>query len=756
MSPQEPAGHSIVREDARAATEMPLEFRLHGRGGQGAVTGAKILAAVFADLGKSVQAFGEYAGERSGAPVRAYLRVGERSITSRNKVVRPDHLLVFDPSLLGDAAIAGLRPGGTLLVNTAGGTGELAERFAPFRIAAVDATSIARGHGIGTRSVVIVNTTMAGAFARAHDLPFEAVERAFLALGLEVNLPAAREAHDAVAIGGDPLDAAGFSDGSLGAPPRKVLPLIEHVVGPPTGLKTGLWRSQTPGYVTPLAPCSGACPAGNDVIAFVRALATEGESVAAEVLSRTNPLAAVCGRVCPAPCMDDCSRGTHDGAVHIRGIERWIADRVPVAVSEVAKVANPRRIAIVGGGPAGLSAAYAAARLGHEATIFEREPGLGGILRTGIPSYRLPREVLDSEIDAILRLGVEARCGVTFDSAALKDLAAGYDAVVIATGLQKLRALAVPGAELAGVEQGIAFLHRQSAGGDVGLRGHVVVLGGGNTALDCARSALRAGAERVTIAYRRTRQEMPAIALEVEEAVDEGVELLFQRQPVAVHGIGRVEAIELAEVDMGEPDESGRRSPVVSDRSARLECDAALLALGQFADHDLLPGGWTIEGGRVHSEGAPISVFVAGDLATGDGTVSHAIGDGRRAALRALDRLGADLRRHEGAASETTVAVDQLRLDYFEHLPAAIETHADPGERTKHYGEVNQGIDAPAEAARCISCGRCTHCDTCLVFCPDGVIRREGEGYEIDQDYCKGCGICVLECPRGCMEMKTK
>ncbi|MAE71298.1 MAG: hypothetical protein CME06_12630, partial [Gemmatimonadetes bacterium] len=419
------------------------------------------------------------------------------------------------------------------------------------------------------------------------------------------------------------------------------------------------------------------------------------------------------------------------------------------------KAAAARRIAIVGGGPAGLSAAYAVARLGHDATIFEREPSLGGILRTGIPSYRLPRDVLDAEVAAIVGLGVEARCGVTLDRAGMVDLAEGYDALVIATGLQKLRALATPGAELAGVEQGIAFLHRQSAGGDVGLRGHVLVLGGGNTALDCARSALRAGAERVTIAYRRTRKEMPAIALEVEEAVDEGVELLFQRQPVAVHGGGRVEAIELAEVEMGEPDESGRRRPVVSDRSARFECDAVLLALGQSADHALLPDGWTIEGGRVHREGSPISVFAAGDLATGDGTVSHAIGDGRRAALRALEGLGEDALRNRSAATETTVAVDQLRLDYFVHLPAAIETHADPVERTRHYGEVNQGIDAPAEAARCISCGRCTHCDTCLVFCPDGVIYRDGSGYEIDQEYCKGCGICVLECPRGCMEMKT-
>ncbi len=730
-----------------------MEVRLHGRGGQGAVTGAKVLASIYTHLGKSVQAFGDYAGERSGAPVRAYLRVADAPIENRNKVYAPDHLLVFDPSLLGDAALEGLAPGGSLLVNTPTSAAELAARCPAFRPATVDATAIARRHRIGTRSVVIVNTTLAGAFARVHDLPFDALQRAFEALGLLSNLDAAREAFEAVWMGDRPRRIAVSHAASSPAPRKTVLPLTEHVVGPPTGLRTGLWRSQTPRYRSPAAPCTGACPAGNDVIGFVRALATEGEAAAAEILARTTALPAVCGRVCPAPCATACNRIHHDGAVQIRALERWIADHTPAAPEAIEPAPDPRRIAIVGGGPAGLAAAHALARAGHRAIIFELEPGLGGVLRTGIPEYRLPRAVLEREIETLLGLGVEARCGEAVDAVRLAELAGEHDALILATGLQRLRGLDCPGSDLEGVEQGIRFLHRQNRGAGAALEGHVVVLGGGNTAFDCARSALRAGAERVTIAYRRTRAEMPAIAAEIDEAVEEGVVLLFQRQPLAFRGRERVAAIELAEVEMGEPDESGRRRPVVTERSEELACDTVLLALGQSADLVLLPEGWTPVEGRVVVQGEPGSVFLAGDLATYEGTVTHAIGDGRRAAARALAAIGVPDALSIPLPDAPTVPPETLRFDHFPPAAPAAEQHLDPRARIRHLDEVNAGLEGPDEAQRCLSCGRCTLCDTCLVFCPDGVIQRNETGYTIDGDYCKGCGICVVECPRGCMEM---
>lgn len=734
-----------------------MEIRLHGRGGQGGVTCAKILAASYARLGKHVQTFGDYASERSGAPVRAYTRVSDRPITNRNKVYRPDHLLVLDPNLLGPETIEGLAAGGSLLVNST----ESLESFGPdldrYRLAVVDATGIARRHGIGTRSVVIVNTTIAGAFARLQGISLDVLEATYRALGFLSNFAAAREAYDAVHIG-DPVTAPGSCarPKPAAAQPRvPVEPLPEHVLSPPTGLKTGSWSSQRPHYAEHLAPCNAWCPAGNDVVGFVQALAHTGEAAAAEILHRSTPLAGTCGRVCPAPCMEGCNRTELDGAVDIRGLERWLSDQEGGRLETRRTPDQVRRVAIVGGGPAGLAAAYTLALAGHSATIFEGEPELGGILATGIPNYRLPRDIVRREVDRILALGVEARCGVFLTREGLEDLAQEFDALILATGLQKLRGLDAPGAELTGIEQGIDFLHRVNLGDPPEIHGHAVVLGGGNTAMDCARSALRLGAEQVTVAYRRTPDEMPAIREEVEQARREGIELLYQRQPVGFRGKGRVRAVELAQVEMGEPDDTGRRRPLVTDRVRALACDHVLLALGQSADLGLLPSGWRVAGGQVSKEWSSAPVFVAGDLATGDGTVAHAIGSGRRAAGEALRALGGDEPVFERPDRATAVPATDIRFDHFERRWPARERLRLESERIWSFDEVNLGLANALEAHRCFSCGHCTHCDTCLVYCPEGIIRRHAADYDLDYSYCKGCGICVQECPRSGMEMTT-
>lgn len=731
-----------------------MEIRLHGRGGQGGVTCAKILAAIYARMGEPVQTFGDYAGERSGAPVRAFTRVGAVALENRNKVYQPDHLLVLDPTLLGDGIVAGLAPGGVLLVNTRETPEALAVRFGRFRIATVDATSIARKHGIGTRSVVIVNTTIAGALARALNIDLRTLEETYAALGLSGNVDAAREAYQAVQI----REAVAPTAGATAAPTataaaRFVLPLTDHTLGLAPGLKTGDWRTQTPKYTHHLAPCSAGCPAGNDVVGFVRTLATHGAAAAAQVLGRTTPFAAACGRVCPAPCMESCNRRSYDGTVNIRALERWIAEQTPVARREPAPQATVRRIAIVGGGPAGVSAAYRLAGDGHRVTLFEREAELGGVLRTGIPIYRLPRNVLDQEIAGVLRLGVEARCRESLTAERVAALAREYDGVLLATGLQRLQALDAPGNGLHGIEQGIRFLARQNAGDRTRCSGHVVVLGGGNTAMDCARSAIRAGAGRVSVVYRRTRTEMPAIAEEVEQAEQEGVVFHFQRQPIAFHGSGTVQAVECAEVEMGPPDASGRRRPVVSNRTERLTCDAVLLALGQSADTSLLPSGWELRDGRVWADGKPLRVFAAGDLATNDGTVTHAIGSGRRAAERLLQTLGDPVEPFVRPDPDAAVPITAIHLDHFPTAPTTHETWVPAAERARTYQEVSLGLPSAAEAQRCFSCGHCTQCDTCMVYCPEGVIRRREGGYDIDIDYCKGCGLCATECPRHAMEM---
>ncbi|MBI3183275.1 MAG: 2-oxoacid:acceptor oxidoreductase family protein [Myxococcales bacterium] len=732
-----------------------MEIRLHGRGGQGGVTCAKLLAAVYARLGKAVQTFGDYAGERSGAPIRAYTRVSDSPISNRNKLYQPDHLVVLDPTLLGPEVVSGLAEGGTLLLNTPLSPEAMAAQFGRFRLATVDATAIARKHGIGTRSVVIVNTTLAGAFARALDLPLEVLEAAYRELGFESNVPAAREAYSALRVREAPAGGGRLPRPAVLPGLPAVLPLSEHKEGPPTGLKTGSWRTQAPFYLRNPAPCSVRCPAGNDVVGFVQALARSGEAAAAEVLGRTTPLSAVCGRVCPAPCMEGCNRRELDGAVNVRGLERWIAERVPVAVRAAPAHPSPRRIAIVGGGPAGLSAAYVLATAGHRPIIFEAERELGGVLRTGIPTYRLSRAALDGEIDSILRLGVEVRSGQKVDRARIPELARAHDALLIATGLQRLRRVDGPGEALSGVEQGIHFLRRINLGEKARLSGAVVVLGGGNTAMDCARSALRAGAAKVTVVYRRTRAEMPAIAEEIDQAVEEGVELVFLRQPLGFAGAGKLEAVELAEVELGPPDASGRRRPVTTDRKTSLGCDLALLALGQSADASLLPAGWKLEAGRAHADGRPLNVFAAGDFSTGEGTVAHAIGDGRRAAQRALAALGLEAEVWAPPDAPKAVRPQDVRMGHFEGRPPAHEPTAPAAERVHNFEEVGRGLRDGAEARRCFSCGDCTSCDTCLVYCPEGIIRRKGTAYEVDLAFCKGCGICVAECPRKAMEMRA-
>jgi 2-oxoacid:acceptor oxidoreductase delta subunit (pyruvate/2-ketoisovalerate family) len=452
--------------------------------------------------------------------------------------------------------------------------------------------------------------------------------------------------------------------------------------------------------------------------------------------------------------MEGCNRAEYDGSVHIRGLERWVSDHA----SGKARAATPPRrldIAIVGGGPAGIGAAWTLALAGHRATIHERERELGGLLATGIPSYRLPREVLWRELAQLEQLGVEARTGRALAKEELRALAREHDALILATGLQRTRGLDVPGAKLAGVEDGLAFLRRVNLEGGVHLSGHVVVLGGGNSAMDCARSALRVGASRVTVAYRRTEAEMPAIREEVLEALHEGVELRVLRAPVGFVGETRLRAALLAEVELGEPDASGRRAPVVTQRVTPLPCEHVLLALGQSADTGILPEGWGLLDGRVFERGEPLNVFAAGDLATGDGTVAHAIGSGRRAATAALRALDPSVALFERPERERAVPATDLRFDHFERRAPARELHAHGRVADLGFSEVNHGLAQALESHRCFSCGHCTHCDTCLVYCPEGVVRRAEDGYALDYSYCKGCGICVHECPRKGMEMTT-
>jgi 2-oxoacid:acceptor oxidoreductase gamma subunit (pyruvate/2-ketoisovalerate family) len=502
-----------------------VEIRIHGRGGQGGVTLAKLLATSRFLKGQSVQAFGLYAAERSGAPVQAYCRFDDEEITNRNLIYEPDHVVVLDPTLVGPAILGGLKAGGWILLNTIATPESLSAEFPENRVATVDATAIARGHGLGTRSVPIVNTALAGAVAKLLDLPLEEILAALDHLGFGGgNVDAARDAYRLVAEHG-PQREAGSRDGdarpgAIGRGPS----FLAGAGGDLPGIKTGQWANEQPKRQQYVPPCNHVCPAGNDVQGFLHALAEHRVDDALEILLRTSPFPATCGRVCPAPCMASCNRIQLDGAVNVRELERYAGDKGEVKLVPAER--REERVAVVGSGPAGLAAAYHLALYGYGVTLYEAGSELGGLLRTGIPEFRLPAAVLDRELDRVLDLGVEAVTGVFINRERLLELARNHDAVLVATGLQELRALRLGVGEVEMVSQGIDFLDQVRSGVPIRVDGEdVVVVGGGNTAMDAARTALRLGAASVRVVYRRTRKEMPAIAEEIEEALEEGVEM---------------------------------------------------------------------------------------------------------------------------------------------------------------------------------------------------------------------------------------
>ncbi len=750
-----------------------IEIRIHGRGGQGGVTLAKIIATVRFLAGDSVQAFGLYAAERSGAPLQAFCRTSGEPIENRNLIYRPDHVIVLDPTLVGPAISSGLEAGGWILINSPEPPAAFAEAFPAFRLATVDATAIARGHKLGTESVPIVNTALAGAAGRLLGFELASIHAALERLGFAgANLTAATRAYQQLERLDAPLDA-GAAVERPGPPSRARAPrFVDGFGGAPPGTRTGQWATQQPRRQRMVPPCNHVCPAGNDVQGFLQALARGEPDEALAILLRTTPFPSVCGRVCPAPCMDSCNRIGLDGAVNVRQLERYAGDRGEAAVQAEARRAE--RVAVVGSGPAGLSAAYQLARLGYRVSLYEAGSELGGLLRTGIPGYRLPADVLDREIGRIRRLGVEAETGRRVGREELLRLARNHDAVLVATGLQELRDLRLGVAEAEAVVQGIDFLDLARRGATRVDGEEVAVVGGGNTAMDAARSALRLGAESVRVVYRRTRREMPAIREEIDQALEEGVEIDFLTQPVALESategaIGRpFYRVTCRRMELGEPDEGGRRRPrEVPGSDFDLYCDRLILALGQSPDLSVFP-----EGTEVREDGRLLGlletpVFGIGDLTTREGTVAAAIGSGRRAALHVHEALaGEPLEAPEGRAEgadspggavdrwrDEVIRADAMKLHLFERQAAAAGPSLPAKERIATFDEIHRGLTDPGEARRCLSCGVCNECDLCVTYCPEGVLKRVGHDFVFDYSFCKGCGVCAVECPRNVIFM---
>jgi len=540
-----------------------------------------------------------------------------------------------------------------------------------------------------------------------------------------------------------------------------VLPPSIWTTGTTEALKTGTWRAALPIYREPPSPCHLACPVNGHIAQWMQQAEARDWHGAWLTLTENNPFPAIAGRVCHHPCESACNRGSYDAPLAICALERYVGDR---ALAEgwrhaPAPVARRERIAIVGGGPSGLSAAYQLRRRGYAVTIFEAQPKLGGLLRDGIPPYRLPREVLDGEIARLLELGIEVRTGVTLATAGeLERLRFEFDALYLAMGARRQKRLAQLDYAAPWVMDSAAYLAQANAGTPPALGSRLVVIGGGSAAIDVARSARRAGCEVSLLALEREAQ-MPAQREEILQAKEEGVALMdgaLLRSAARTAGGVALECVR-ALFEPGPLQGEFRVTPIAGSEFT-LTADALVPAIGQDpelaalhslarADGALL---WTDAGGATSTDG----VFAGGDVASIARFVTQAIGMGRRAAHGIDRRLQVRDASAEGAGQALPLAA--INTFYYPHAAPSRTTRLEPAERLRGHAEVQLGLEAEqalAEAARCFSCGHCISCDNCYYYCPDMAIRRVARGYAVAENYCKGCGLCVQECPTGSIAM---
>ncbi len=528
-------------------------------------------------------------------------------------------------------------------------------------------------------------------------------------------------------------------------------------VGSSLANRTGSWRTLRPVYVNRLPPCNAKCPAGEKCRDWLF-LAQSGDYEGAwKEIVEDNPFPAVMGRVCYHTCQTACNRGDLDEPVGINAVERFLGDhalRLGWKLPQPAE-ANGKRILVVGAGPAGLSAAYHLRRMGYAVHVVESAEAAGGMMRYGIPKYRLPREVLDAEIARIEALGVEFEFGREVSDLAAEMKAGGYAAAFIGAGASLAHRAYIPAGDAAHIMDAVSLLRsvESSSPGEEPLLGRrVVVYGGGNTAIDVARTAKRLGSEPIVV-YRRTRERAPAHAFEIEEALEEGVSMKWLSTiSEAERGAIRIEKMKL--------DESGYPQP--TGEYETIEADSLVLALGQETNLSFLsalPELKVEKGSVVVDERMMTSVpgiFAGGDVVPGDRNVTVAIGHGKRAA-KAMDAWIRGEAPGEKAPSDPAT-FEKLNTWYYADAPQKIRPQLDIVRRQTTFEEVLEGLteeNALFEARRCMSCGNCFECDNCYGVCPDNAVVKLGPGrkFRFNYDYCKGCGICANECPCGAIEM---
>ena len=525
-------------------------------------------------------------------------------------------------------------------------------------------------------------------------------------------------------------------------------------VGSSLANHTGSWRTERPVYVDRLPPCNHACPAGEDIQGWLYHAESGDYHAAWKALVENNPLPAIMGRACYHPCESACNRAQLDHQVNIHAVERFLGDEaIRRGWQFEAGPPSGKHVLVVGSGPSGLSAAYHLARLGHKVTIYEAGPAAGGMMRFGIPKYRLPREVLSAEIARIAKMGVTIRLNTRVDDLARVLESKEFDAAFLAVGAHVSKRAYIPAGDASKILDALGVLRSVDGGKPPELGRRVLVYGGGNTALDVARTAKRLGATETLIVYRRTREKMPAHDFEVQEAIEEGIQFRWLSTiKEAADSNFKIEKMRL--------DEKGFPQP--TGEFETIEGDSLVLALGQDVDLSFLehvPGLELADGVvKVNSQmmtGYP-GVFAGGDMVPAERTITVAVGHGKKAArnIDAWLRGGA----YEPGAKHEVASFEKLNPWYYSDAPETVQATLDVIRRQTTFEEVVSGLDetnALFEARRCLSCGNCFECDNCYGVCPDNAVIKLGPGkrFRFNYDYCKGCGMCVAECPCGAIRM---
>ncbi|MCX7856501.1 MAG: FAD-dependent oxidoreductase [Deltaproteobacteria bacterium] len=545
--------------------------------------------------------------------------------------------------------------------------------------------------------------------------------------------------------------------------------------------KTGLWGKLKPLYEEGVGPCREACPMGTDIPLFIFYM-KQGDLIRAkETILIENPFPGICGRVCYHPCQESCNRKEYDSGILIRSIERYLGDygsyHIPISENK-----NPKKVAIVGSGPAGLSCAYFLLRLGHKVTIYEREREIGGLLRYGIPSYRLPKDVVEREIQRVLALNPEIIKEKELKGDSIYSLSRSFDYVFLAPGLWEAKKIGLRGSEKKGIYYGLEFLRNTNS-----INGEIrkaIVIGGGDVAMDAARTLkrLRPHAEIRIFAPEKV-DSLPALRENVEETLEEGIEIVGGFLPTSFEGKERLEGISFQATDVKKDLHTGELTFIPKDEKREEIADTVVICVGQKAHSDIVKGeifdarGFVVVDGKGKTK--LDKFFAGGDIIGQKASVSDALASGKKAAIFIdMESKGLEIPLEDLTLGEKNsvsfakylnlekknikkvISFSQLNTLVIEKEPEAKVKKVAPEERLKDFREVTQTLDEKEitkEVNRCLSCGQCKKCDLCYYLCPDvSVIRREIGLYEVNETYCKSCGICARTCPSHIIEMVEK